>query len=206
MKKIIDISWPLSGTSTTYKNKQHIIIEKKKTFSDSGVRESALHLNTHAGTHIDAPAHFLADGETVEHVKIESIIGPCRVINLQHISTGIERKDLDSYNIKQSEIILLQTKNSLLSPDELFNPNFTYLSESGARYLSEQKVKAIGIDYLGVERNQSDHETHKVLLSNNITIIEGLRLNNVKPGSYNLYCLPLKLIGTEAAPARAILI
>jgi arylformamidase len=72
--------------------------------------------------------------------------------------------------------------------------------------LAEKKIKAVGIDYLGIERNQPNHETHTVLMSNEITIIEGLRLDHVPEGQFFLWCVPLAVIGLEAAPARALLI
>ena len=80
-----------------------------------------------------------------------------------------------------------------------------YLEASGAAYLAEKKVKAVGIDYLGIEHSQPGHPTHENLLNADIVVIEGLRLHHVQPGSYFFVCLPLNMIGTEAAPARAIL-
>ncbi len=81
-----------------------------------------------------------------------------------------------------------------------------YLSEGGARYLANKEVKLVGIDYLSIERGQPDHPTHKALLLKDIPILEGLRLAPIVEGTYTLYCFPLKLIGTEAAPCRAVLV
>ena len=88
----------------------------------------------------------------------------------------------------------------------MFHYNFVYVDKSAAEYLVQIKSVAIGIDYLGIERDQPQHDTHALLLQNNIPIIEGLRLGHVKPGYYTLMCLPLLIPGLDAAPARAILI
>ena len=203
---IIDISWPIGETSTTYKNKKNISVVSIKNFNREHVRESQLNINAHSGTHIDAPAHFMEHGKTIDKNNLQSTIGCCSVLDLTNVKEAIKKEDLVPHSIKKNDIILFKTKNSSLSPTDTFNPSFIYLDESGAQYLVEKKVKCVGIDYLGIERNQPNHETHNILFSNNITIIEGLRLEHVEPGPYTLYCLPLSLTGTEAAPARAILI
>lgn len=204
--KIHDISWPLSSATTSYKDKKTISFESLKNFEHHHVRETLLTLSTHSGTHIDAPSHFLAEGKTIEQVPISSTVGPCKVFDLSAIKEGISRKDLEELPINENDIILFKTRNSKYSPTDSFNPNFVYLTLSGAQYLAACNIRAVGIDYLGIERNQEGHATHTTLFNNNITIIEGLRLDAIAAGSYFLCCLPLKIIGIEAAPARAILI
>jgi len=100
---------------------------------------------------------------------------------------------------------LFKTKNSALKNNAPFDPEFIYLDKTGAKYCVEQKIKAVGIDYLGIERNQPGHETHALLLENNIGIIEGLRLAHAEADQYFLICLPLLIPGADASPARAIL-
>ncbi|MNG35511.1 Kynurenine formamidase [compost metagenome] len=80
------------------------------------------------------------------------------------------------------------------------------MNEEAARYLIECGVRGIGVDGLGIERSQQGYPTHRQLFRNNIIIVEGLRLKAVQPGTYFLVVAPLKLIGVEAAPARAVLI
>ena len=204
--KIIDISWPITKASTTYKNTNNISLEKTKLFEKNFVRESQINISSHTGTHVDSPAHFLKNGNTTEKINLESLIGPCSVFDLMHISEKITDDDIQKLSIKQNSIILLKTKNSLLGTEENFNPNFIYLDKSGAQFLADKKIKSVGFDYLGIERNQPNHETHKLLLLNNVLIIEGLRLQHVEPGDYELCCLPLHVVGLEAALARAVLI
>ncbi len=204
--KIIDISWAISSATTGYKDKDVVQFEEIKTFAKDGVRESIIHLSSHTGTHIDAPSHFLKDGKTIDQMDLNSLIGPCKVLDLTIVTDKITREHLEEHDIGRGDIILLKTTNSATSSIGKFDPHFVYLELSGAQYLTEKKIKAVGIDYLGIERNQPGHLTHLELMNHDVTIIEGLRLKNVDPGEYFLYCLPLYTLGLEAAPARAILI
>ncbi|HBS47867.1 TPA: cyclase [Candidatus Dependentiae bacterium] len=203
--KIIDISWPISEQTTQYKTKKEIKIIPTKTFEKDYFRESLITIGSHSGTHVDSPAHYLQHGTTLDKIPLSSLIGPANVLDLSHINEKITAQDLEKFEIKKDEIILLKTKNSNKAAFETFDPNFIYLSTDGAQFLTEKKVKAVGIDYLGIERNQPGHETHKILLEKNILIIEGLRLKEVKSGKYIFTCLPLLIENIESSPARTIL-
>lgn len=202
---IIDISWPITPTMTSYKDNKNISFEHTKLFESNAVRESKLHIGSHTGTHIDAPAHFMQDGQTIEKIPLSASVGPCHVIDLTEVTEYITPDDFDGIDIQQGDIIICKTQNSQLLPTQPFDHHFVYLAQSAADFLVEKKIKAIGIDYLGIERNQPKHETHISLMRNGIVIIEGLRLQHVQPGRYFLWCLPLAVQGLEAAPARAVL-
>lgn len=191
---------------TAYKDKAVVEFVHTKQFHQDGAREARITLGTHSGTHIDAPAHFTDRGATIDHLNLEAVIGPCRVIDCSLMSGGITGSMLEPMDIQSGERILIKTANSDKHSTAGFHYDFVYLAADGARYLADKKVKTVGIDYLGIERHQPDHATHSILFDASITIIEGLRLANVEPGVYHLYCLPLLLEGLEAAPARAILI
>lgn len=203
--EIIDISWPIEQSMTEYKNNISLNIKPIKTISRDGSQTTNICMNSHTGTHIDAPSHFLKDGLTIDQIEIASLVGSCYIIDCTEVSDSISKKHLESYPLS-GKIVLLKTKNSFLSTTEPFNYNFIYLDKLGAEYLKHQNVKAVGIDYIGIERNQSNHETHTILLKNNIVIIEGLRLAHVSQGHYFLWCLPLLIKGIDGAPARAILV
>ncbi len=203
---IIDISWPISESMTGYKDRMSVHFEQLKTFSKDQVRSSRITFDSHTGTHIDAPAHFLSDGKTIDQIDRGIIIGECTVLDFMEVTDGVTKSDLEKKKIKEGDIVLLKTKNSSLGLDAAFDKNFIYLEKSGAQYLVEKKIKAVGIDYLGIERNQPDHETHTILMKHEIGIIEGLRLSHVEPQRYFFLCLSLPVVGLEAAPARAILV
>lgn len=204
--KIFDISWPISKTTVGYKNQTTVKFEDVKTFQKDDARETIIQLSSHTGTHVEAPAHFLRDGATIDQVGLHSCIGPSTVIDLTTVGEKITAEDLEEKDIREGDIVLLKTTNSSLDVTGGFYPYFIYLDVSGAQYLVSKRIKAVGIDYLGIERGDPKHLTHLALMKNNVTIIEGLRLQQVEPGSYFCCCLPLYTIGLEAAPARAVLL
>jgi len=203
----IDISWPITESITAWKDNKTVKYERVRTWEKDQARQSIITMDIHTGTHIDAPSHFLQSGPTIEHMPIDKVIGNCVVLDLTTVDNAISSKHLEQshHTFSPGDIILFKTKNSNLSATEKFNHDFIYLDISGATFLADKKIKAIGTDYLGIERQQPAHETHTILLGNGIPIIEGLRLANVNPGKYFLICLPLNIIGLEGAPARAIL-
>jgi len=204
--KIIDISWPISHEMTSYKDNKPATLTMFKNFPQDSARDSNFTINSHTGTHVDAPSHFLQDGPSIENFTLNQFIGPCQVIDLTDKIDCITAQDLEAATIETGSIILFKTKNSFKKTTDAFEINFIYLEKMGAQYLADKKIKAVGIDYLGIERNQSDYKTHKTLLQQNIPIIEGLRLEAVAAGNYFFVFLPLKIQGLEAAPGRAILI
>lgn len=204
-QKIIDISWPLSNRMTGYKNKQPFNAQFIKNFPDQEARESLVTLNSHAGTHLDAPAHFINEGVFSDQLDLTRLIGPCRVIELDSSLDAITKKNLEVYCPQKNERLLLKTKNSSYQPDALFESNFTFITKEAADYLVSCQIMLIGIDYLGIERNQPEHETHKIFFNHDTYVLEGLRLGHVMPGSYELICVPLAYQELEAAPARALL-
>ena len=203
--KIYDISWPISPTTTEYKNKKTISFESLKNFDTDSVRDSKICLGAHTGTHVDAPSHFLKDGKTIDAITLDRLIGRAQVLDLTNVVDRISASDLQKFELHPGEIILLKTANSSILLTNPFHSDFVYLDASGAEFLRDKKVRAVGIDYLGIERNDPTHKTHITLMHADIAIIEGLRLNHVQPGAYFCICLPLHIVGLEAAPARAIL-
>ena len=204
-KHIIDISWPISESMTAYKDKKVVSITPTKTWERDCAREATLFMGTHTGTHVDAPTHFMEHGATIDQLPFKNLIGRCTVIDMQHVHDRITAEDLQHVQLDADHIILFKTKNSALDSNALFNAAFVYVEQSAAGLLAAKKVRAVGVDYLGIERAQPGHETHLRLLECDIPIIEGLRLAHVEPGEYFFCCLPLALEGLEAAPARAVL-
>lgn len=175
--------------------------------SDSPANVSHLDMELHTGTHIDAPSHFLADGATVEEIPLTVLVGPAIVAEIPR-SGPIGPVELEALALPADiDRLLLRTPNSKLwrSRAAEFEPNYGALSLAGARWVVERGVKLVGIDYLSVQTFSDGPETHRVLLAAGVVLLEGLDLSNVVPGGYELICLPLSLVGTEAAPVRAVL-
>lgn len=203
--RVYDISMLVHEGMTVYKNKaeKKPKVEVVQDFKKSSAYESRITMDLHTGTHIDAPLHMLEGGATIETIGLEKLIVPCRVVDLCHVRECIRQADLVSLEIQAGEFLVFKTQNSF---EEAFNPEFIYLEKGAAQFLKDCGVAGVGIDALGIERNQKTHATHRTLMNAEIVIIEGLRLKEVPPGAYLLVALPLKLTGVEAAPARAILV
>ncbi|KEO83015.1 cyclase family protein [Tumebacillus flagellatus] len=203
--KVFDVSMPIFNGMPVYKDKpaKQPNISVVQDFDTATARESRLDMDVHCGTHIDSPLHMVPGGGTMEVIPVETLVGPCRVLDMTHVEGGISRADLETQNIQQGEFLLLKTKNSA---ESVFNLEFVYLAVDGAEYLVERGIRGVGIDALGIERAQTGHPTHKTLFQSNIVIMEGLRLADVQAGDYFLCGAPIKVLETEAAPARVLLL
>ncbi|HOV30263.1 MAG TPA: cyclase family protein [Anaerolineaceae bacterium] len=170
------------------------------------VKLTELSMSIHTGTHIDAPLHFLPQGKSIDNLNIDVFVGEAQVVAIPQevdlITVEILRK-LPTINASR---VLFKTKNSQFWGTRNFQRDYVALEASAAQWLVDQGVQLVGIDYLSIAPFNDPVPTHKILLSNNVVIIESLDLRSVEPGLYTLICLPLKLVGREAAPARAILI
>ena len=203
---IFDISREISEDMTIYKNKKENApkITATRTLKE-GANESKLDIFVHTGSHGDAPYHVLENGKTIDRIALNKFMGKAIVLDFTKTKNAITEKQLKNSKIKiqKNEIVLLKTKNKL---ETTFDFNFTYLEKTGAEYLASKKIKAVGIDSLGIERNQPNHETHKILLRKNIPIFEGLDLSKVKQGRYFFHGLPLKIKNGDGSLVRAVLV
>lgn len=163
-----------------------------------------LSMSAHIGTHVDAPLHFIRNGKDVSSIQMNRMVGPARVIEIRNTEL-ITVEEIIPHNITKGERILFRTVHSNADWSmEPFKRDYIYLSTGAAKYLVEKGVYTIGVDYLSVAGEENGLEVHRLLLSHEILIIEGLNLRNVEPGNYEMICLPMKLEGADGAPARVI--
>jgi arylformamidase len=168
---------------------------------------SRLALSVHTGTHVDAARHFVADGAGVETLPLEILTGRALVINLPR-ADRITAAILDKAKIPpRTRRLLIRTRNSnwWKNTDSEFHTDFVGVAADAAQWLVDHKVELIGVDYLSVAPWKESYDTHRILLLAGVVVVEGLNLLNIKPGRYDFTCLPLKLMGCDGAPARAIL-
>lgn len=209
--RIIDVSVSLSAGTPTYPGDPAIEIEQWAALRrGDAANVSMLHFGAHTGTHVDAPAHFIEGAGRVCALPLDVLVGEALVVEIAETVTAINADHIAGLDLAGMARVLFKTRNSAFwaNTAEGFRTDFTYIEPDGARLLVEQGVRLVGIDYLSVEQFKSERfETHNILLSNGVVIVEGLDLREAAAGAYELICLPLRITGGsgDGAPARAIL-
>jgi arylformamidase len=208
MSRIYDVSVPIRDGGLIYPGNPEIHLSLQQSVAlGAGANVSSVEFGSHTGTHVDAARHFFDDGQTVDQIPLETLMGPALVLEFGS-ETVVTRADLEKHDLSNVDRVLLKTRNSsYLTQDPEFHRDYTFLAPDGAEHLVNLGVKLVGIDYLSIEQFHSGHHrTHLTLLRANVVIVEALNLADVPPGRYMLYCLPIKLAGCDGAPARAVLI
>jgi len=208
--KIHDITVAVTPELPVWPGDPAIMLERVSRMEEGApCNVSKLAQSVHAGTHVDAPYHFIAGGKTIESLDLNTLVGPCQVVEVPGDCKSIGESELSMAGIEPGmERVLLKTGNSVYwtQPGLPFQREFASVNPDGARYLVARGVKLIGIDYFSIAPFADGVPTHQILLNQEMIILEGIDLSQVSPGKYQLYCLPLKLRGSDGAPARAILI
>ena len=207
IKNWIDVSVPLHTGMVHWPTDPSVRIERIADMNQGAVcNVSKVEMCAHVGTHMDGLNHFIKDGAPLDTVPFDAVIGPCRIIEIKD-TDSVKRDELKKHNLRKGERILLKTRNSKRQWwDEDFDTRFIHISKDAAQHMVERDIRTIGIDYLSVGGYERDGvECHQVLLGAGVWIIEGLNLTKVRPGKYDLICLPVKIRNSDGAPARAIL-
>lgn len=203
----LDLTHPLSAAIPTWEDSEAPQI---KTLCEIGpdcpVRVSHIATGMHTGTHLDAPAHFLADGSMVESIPLESLIGPCWICETGDAAV-VDAATLETLSIPATaRRILFRTSNTArgLMRQPKFDRSYVGLDASGAAWLRDRGVVLVGFDYLSIQAFEAPDRTHRLLLAENVVLVEGLDLDRVSQGWYDLVCLPLLAKDVEGAPARVV--
>lgn len=204
--KIYDISVDIRKGMPVYPKDPRFRVRQIRTHEKDHHELHKLMMSNHAGTHVDAPAHFVPGGMTITDLPLEMLNGRARVVEI-HNTEKIDVPELQQSVHTEDFRILFKTKNSLLwGKRKKFKKDAIYMTPEGAQYLVENGIKLIGFDYLSIDRfGDEEFKVHRILLENQVILVEGLNLAEVDADFYDLSCLPLKLTGLDAAPARAIL-
>lgn len=208
MSRIYDLSIPLRSGGLIYPGNPEVSIEPQQSMSKgAGANVSRISFGSHSGTHVDAGKHFFDDGQTVDQISLDLLVGPAILIAVDESLAAVGARDLEQHGLNGHKRVLIRTRNSGFLLDTEFHRDYTFLAPDGAEYLVSLGVELVGIDYLSIEQFHSGHHrTHRTLLEKDVVIVEGLHLSGPSPGEYELVCLPLRLEGLDGAPARAILI
>lgn len=206
VSRFLDVSVRLAAGMPTYPGNPEFELQPVTRIAEGGSSNvSRLVMSTHTGTHVDAPRHFFDDGPGVDTLALDLLLGRARVVEITRRG-GIGAEELGAAGLREDLRVLFKTSNSALWNGSAFYQDYTYLTEAGARYLVDQGVKVVGVDYLSVEQfKKPGAPAHHALLSQGVVIIEGLNLADADPGMYEMYCLPLRIAGGDGAPARVVL-
>jgi len=207
MPRYYDVTLPITDNAIVYPGDREVSFKRTFTIEKNGYNWSELSCGTHLGTHMDSPFHFVADGRTLDDLPYELMISDVEVVETD--ADMISAAVLKDVKIDDWRSVFFKTKNQELwrrEKTEGFIFDYVSLDASAADYLVEKGTRLVGIDYRSIEGfNLPDYSVHKILLGNGTFIVEGLYLNDVPAGRYNLYCLPLKLAAADGGPVRVIL-
>ena len=202
--ELIDITVPIRDGMFVYDGDPTVTLTRVKSIEDGQVANiSRLDFGVHSGTHIDAPLHFIEGGPAAEQLPLEPLLGEAHVVDATGVTGVLDADALRTLDLPDgAERLLFKTPNSRLWERDAFSHEFVHLTGDGAQLLLDRGVKLVGLDYLSV----GDPDAHRVLLGGGVVAMEGLDLRAVEPGTYRLVCLPLKIVGSDGAPARAVLV
>jgi arylformamidase len=205
MGKIIDVSMDIFPGMLVWEGDDEVDLRRTEKMEDGAhANVSRLRCSVHTGTHVDAPIHFIGGGESVDRIPLDVLIGPAWVADIpdrRHIGT----ENLAKAGIPEgTERLLLRTWNSqFLDTQTEFRSDFAGLNESGAEWILSKGIRLVGNDYLSVASRDQTGPVHRLLLGAGVVLVEGISLREVPAGACTFYCLPLKLMGSDGAPARA---
>lgn len=208
---IKDISLPIGPDLLTWPGDPAIDVAPSSRISrGDSANVSELRLGSHTGTHIDPPLHFIDEGAGVDGIDLGVLVGRATIADLTACGETIEVSDLEALDLQEgTERLLFKTRNSEIwrHLPAKFPDSYVALSPEGAQWIVTNGIRLVGTDFLSIEKRGSPgHPTHVTLLLAGVVIVEGLDLSDVSPGNYRLVCLPLRIVGGDGAPARAILI
>ena len=206
----VDVTATLDSTTTpVYEGDAPMSFEFLKDMrKGDGFTLSKLTLGAHSGTHVDAPMHFIRDGGPVDQVSLQSLMGPARVIEIPDSVQSIDAAELNRHEWKDAERVVFRTRSSVRGwmKSPTFHRDFAFVAPDAAQLMADAGIKLVGVDYISAEKFGAPAPlAHRALLGKGIPIVEGLSLESITPGDYDLIVLPMKVGGREGAPARAVM-
>jgi arylformamidase len=205
--KFIDITYEMSPNLPVWPDSIGFTTKWHMTMPERNNNLSSIEVDTHFGTHLDAPLHFIENGKAVNDIELDKLIGMCYLVSIRN-TRSITSAHLEMANIpKECNKLLLKTDNQLYWENGIktFQKDFCSIDETGAQWIVDNNIHLVGIDYLSIQRFYDGPETHQILLRNEVVIVESVNLEKAVQGWYELICLPLNIQGLEGSPVRAVL-
>ncbi len=205
MRIIHDITAGISENMVVYPGDPETRIKRVGKIEEGAPANiSEYSFGSHAGTHLDPPFHLDPSGAKADEITLDALIGPAVVV--EAVTEIIDAAFIERQELRGTERVLFKTRNSDLIKENKFAEDFTRLDDGAAEALVRLGVRLVGIDYLSVEFGDPGLPVHRTLLDAGVVILECLDLSRIKPGRFELVCLPLKVLGGDGAPARAVLL
>lgn len=210
MKRIIDVSLGIGPDLPTWPGDPGVeVVPSSRLARGDPANVSELRLGSHTGTHVDPPVHFIDGAASVDALPLEALVGPAVVAELRGVE-AIGPAELEALDLPSgTERLLCRTDNSdrWASAAGRFPEDYVAITPEGAGWIVERGIRLVGVDFLSVERDgPPNFRVHRTLLGAGVIVVEGLDLSAADPGRYTLVCAPLKVVGGDGAPARALLI
>ena len=207
--KIHDISMPLYPGFVVWPGNPEVAFTlRSSTARGDTANVTDISLCTHTSTHMDAPRHFVHEAPTMEQIDLNIVYGPALVIDVGDVDE-ITVADLEKATIPAGTVrLLIKSRNGKYWDGDLsvFHTDYVGIHEDAARWLLAHGIKLVGIDYFSIAPFYDLVTTHRILLGQGVIALEAIDLRQIKPGNYTLAALPLKLVGSDGCPVRAILV
>lgn len=208
--RILDLSHRIENGMPVFPGSPEVKISELTTVEKDGFAEKELHLNTHIGTHMDAPAHMKKDGKTLDQLPISHFTGTACIIPFS--KDDIEGEDQQEYLsqfeevIRESEFVILHTKWADKWGTPEYFSNFPALNKVGAQYLAGFRLNGIGTDAISIDVfNSKDYPAHHEILDMEMIIIENLcHLEHIHLQQFKLTAFPLRISNADGSPVRAV--
>lgn len=203
--RIWDITQPLGTRTPLWPGEPDLVLTRNASIGpDCPVNVGAISFPLHAGTHADAPLHYSNEGVDSAGSSLDAYIGPCVVVDMRHAGDRVEVEDCDWGALEGAARVLFRTYETF--PHEAWDENFKAIAPEVIARLRVGGALLIGVDTPSLDPQTSKTmDAHHEVLAGDMRILEGLVLDDVPPGEYELIALPLPLEGADASPVRAIL-
>ena len=208
MRTIYDVTVPLSAGLPAWEGDPATMIQRVASIEEGRPYNlSRLDLSVHSGTHVDAPRHFLVDGASVDKLPLAALVGPCLV----WAPPGVGPITAAMLGGLPDEVdqLLIKTAVGRWWEDEppALPPDWRALTAEAAHVLLSRQLRLAGTDAPSIDApDATDFPVHHALLGSEVVVVESLDLSLVAPGAYELVCLPLRIAGSDGAPARVVLL
>lgn len=202
---LIDISQPLRGAVPVWPGEPAFAYSPLARIGpDCPVNTGALALSTHTGTHADAPLHYANGQPDSAGSDLAPYVGPCQVVDARHARGAIRPADFDWTGLDAAERVLFRTYDAF--PHDRWDEGFTAITAETIKALAARGIILVGTDAASLDPMTSKTmDAHHAVLRHDMRILEGLVLDGVEPGAYELIALPLRIEGSDSSPVRAVL-